>query len=88
VGFPSLKLLPVCRIISPNWTVFVWPQWEKKHITLQRLDVTGIEEYPGYPLLSQRREGGIGEGLWEAGPGVGISTIFNSLMMLHLLGTL
>ena len=35
----SLKLLPVCEISFPNWAAFVWPQWERMSLVLQRFDV-------------------------------------------------
>ena len=33
------KLLLVCEICSSSWAV--WPQWERKHLASQKLEVPG-----------------------------------------------
>jgi len=40
------------------------PQWERKHLALQRLEVPGGDTQ-GYPTRSEESGRGIGEGLWE-----------------------
>ena len=44
---PSQKLLPVHEIYSSSLGCFVWPQWERMYLGLQRLDVAGWRETLG-----------------------------------------
>jgi hypothetical protein len=43
----------------------VWPQWERKALASQRLEVRRQRHYHGRTPTQKRREGTIGEGLWE-----------------------
>ena len=49
----SQKVLPVCGL-----PCLVWPQWERKHLALQRLEVPGFGGYPGGGPPTQRKRGG------------------------------
>jgi hypothetical protein len=44
----------------------VWPQWERTHVVLQRLDVPGEGDIQGglHPSEKKRRQG-IGKGVWQ-----------------------
>ena len=52
----------------------VWPQWERKCLALQRLEVPGWGEIPRGASPTPRRRGGeLGKGLCEEGDWEGVS---------------
>ena len=61
----SLTLLPVYGIHFPKWTdCLFWPQWDKMHLALQRLDLLGYENtQSGASMFSEEEVRGMGEGL-------------------------
>jgi hypothetical protein len=49
----------------------VWPQWERKCLTLKKLDVPGWGQIQGGSTHSEQKGKGIGEGLSEGMTGGG-----------------
>jgi hypothetical protein len=53
----------VPKAVVCMWDIFfwldclVWPQWERKNLDLQRLDVPGVGGYVGWSSAAQRRRG-------------------------------
>jgi hypothetical protein len=55
-GKLSQKLLPVSGICSSTWAA--WPQWERKHLASQRIEVPAS-------LTCSEEKGRMGKQLWE-----------------------